>query len=154
MGLFSRSGLKFRLFFFHMGVFLRAGSYHNLRKTPIPSGAGQYFVPNLILSKPRKDILRSYGSEDSRVLVKMKGKSKFHGDGSLPSILDSLNFFDSKRGMCHIVQKLYAVLYLLSTVSLRRLGGRAPKAAIGIAPAAAVSVSPAAAVGGRIGLRP
>jgi hypothetical protein len=53
----------------------------------------------------RKDIVRSYGSEDNRVLVKMKGKSIFHGDGALPSILDSLDFFDSKRGMCHIIQK-------------------------------------------------
>jgi hypothetical protein len=51
----------------------------------------------------RKDIVRSYGSEDNRVLVKMKGKSIFHGDGALPSILDSLDFFDSKRGMCHII---------------------------------------------------
>ena len=66
-------------------------------------------------------MVRSYGSEDNRVLVKMKGKAIFHGDGAFPSILDSLDFFDSKRGMCHIFQKQLQ-LFLESLPNLLRQG--------------------------------
>ena len=49
--------------------------------------------------------MRSNGSKNSNIFIKMEGKSVFHGNGTFPSILNFFDFFHPEGWMEHIRYK-------------------------------------------------